>query len=433
LTTLQFRDLAPYPRELTAEDNEWLGQVAELDPRDYRIAIDEDRDADDWLPLVERGRDGRWWAGRYIGSVNLAGRRLVIEPRLGINVIEEWLDQAFGLATPPASARQAESEAFIIRLLARLWCRSVDNATRHGLPLLRLPRRHEGLYVRGRLDVPRTLELLGGGYPKIASVTHDRSLQHPLTRALVCAERVLAERLADTAEWRTERVRQVLPHLRAAVGSRPRLPHLDELSRVRYTPITLPFRRAALLSHRIASRLGYSATDETGDAEGILVDVAELWELFVLNCARRAAPTGIRVEHGTRAGRRDFLLQSEQLELGMGRLMPDALVLDHDSVIALLDAKYKRLVNTRERPYGVDTADLYQLAAYSNRFKPTGVAALLYPLSDDDAETPSSTAEHLGPWRSDNQRFLFRRLPTTAEQCREALAELLSPESDQLP
>lgn len=425
MTTLELRDLAPYEGELTAEDEAWLARVAEFDPRDFRIGIGEDRFDDEWLPLVERGRDGRWWGGRFIGSVSFEGRRVTVHPRLGVDVVEAWLDQAFGLVAPPASARHLESETFITRLLARLWCRAVDNATRHGLPLLRLPNTHQGLFVRGRLDTRRTVRLIGDGRPHVASVTHDRSLDHPTTRVIVCAERALAERLTDTAEWRTERVRQVLPHLRAAVGSRPRLPTPYELSRVRYTPITLPFKRAAELSHRIASRLGYGATDEAGSAEGILIDVAELWELFVLNCARRAVPPGLRVEHGTTEHGEEFLLTSERRKRGLGRLKPDVLVRRNSAVVAVIDAKYKRLVDSRQRRDGVDSADLYQLAAYASRYAPERVAALVYPRSPTAELAPTSAAEALGPWRREEQTFAFQRLPTDADGCRAALATLL--------
>jgi 5-methylcytosine-specific restriction enzyme subunit McrC len=426
VSTLTFHDLSPYGGDLTTEDDAWLKVVATLDPREYRIGVDDDRVDDEWLPVVERGRDGQWWAGRFIGSITIGGRRLVVEPRLGIDIVEAWLDQAFGLVALPASARHATSEAFILRLLARLWCRSVDSATRHGLPLLRLQRRHEGLYVRGRLDVKRTLELIGEGRQTVGSITHDRSLAHPVTRAIVCAERALAERLTATAEWRTERVRQVLPHLRAGVGSRPKLPTLHEISRVRYTPITLPFKQAAFLSHRVASRLGYSVSEKQGDAEGILIDVAELWELFVLNCVRQAAPSGMRVEHGTQAGRSDFLLRSERGDKEIGRLKPDVLVLENGSVVALIDAKYKRLFNSRERPSGVDQADLYQLVAYAMRFKPARFAALAYPRSGSADVFALSTAERLGPWRSEDQTFLFRCLPTDIGGCRTALGSWLA-------
>ena len=423
METLRFTDLAPYAGELSAGDHEWLAKAALVDPRAYRVGVGgEDPDDGEWLPLVERGGDGQWRAGRFIGSMTIEGRQLAIVPRLGISTVEAWLDQAFGLAIPPASARHDKTDAFIARLLARLWCRAVDHATRHGLPLLRLPHDHQGLFVRGRLDTRQTLRLRSRGEPYAASVTYDRSLDHPATRALVRAERALAERLAGTGEWRTDRVRQVLPHLRAAVGSRPRLPTEFELARVRYTPITLPFRQAARLSRQIASKLGYTPTDQPGAAEGILIDVAELWELFVLNCARRAVPPGLRVEHGTTAGRRDHLLRSDATGAGMGRLKPDVLILRGDRVAAVIDAKYKRLTPSRERPNGIDQADLYQVAAYASRYQPEQAAALVYPCDPDAGPSP---AESGGPWHGTGTTFLFQHLATEPAACRAQIAALL--------
>lgn len=416
-----WRDLSPYPGELTPEDHDWLQRLSRRDIQDFVIRVGSDDEEDEQSPIVERRSDGRWWAGRYIGALTFEGRRLIIEPRLGVTVIEAWLDQIFGLMATPASAQHAQTESFIVRLLARLWCRTIDAATRHGLPLLRLLRNHEGLFVRGRFDVAHTTTLMGEGRETIASITHDRSLSHPVTRAIVCADRALGTLLTDSAEWRTERVRQTLPPLRGAVGARPRLPSLYELSRVRYTPITLPFRRAAILSHRIASRLGYGATDDEGNEEGILVDVAELWELFVLNCIRQTTPGGLRVEHGTHARRRDFFLRSADGEHEIGRLKPDILVLDGEEIVAVIDAKYKLLVNSRERPTGVDPADLYQIVAYSMRFKPAGVAALVYPMPNATDDLKRSDAERYGPWRSEGHEIVFARLPTDVNGCREAL------------
>ena len=417
-------DLSPIRGDLTAEDDKWLEAISKIDPRDYRIGIVDGRPSDEWLPCVERGKDGRWWAGRFVGAITVDGRRLVIQPRLGVEVIEAWLDEAFGLIAPPASSRHLESETFLVRLLARLWCRSVAEATRHGLPLLRLPRGHEGLYVRGRLDVRRTIALLGEGRVRIASTTHDRSLDHPVTRAIVCAERALGDRLHSAGEWRTDRVRQVLPLLRAGVGSRPRLPTRSELERVRYTPITLPFKRAASLSYRIASGMGYSTGNETGDAEGLLVDVAELWELFVLNCARVALFPRFRVEHGATGGRDQFLLRSTISEREMGRLKPDIIVYEGEGVAAVIDAKYKRLADTRERPNGVEQGDLYQLVSYAQRFQPSVVAALAYPMGLA-GEHERSTAETFGDWRGAGNRFTFRRLPLAVDACRVAIERML--------
>ena len=183
-------------------------------------------------------------------------------------------------------------------------------------------------------------------------------------------------------------------------------------------------------SHRTSAT---SVSDESGQAEGILIDVAELWELFVLNCAPQAAPLGMRVEHGTAQGRRDYLLRSTDGNRELGRLKPDVLVLAGDDVVAIIDAKYKRLIDSRDRPAGVDQSDLYQLVAYAMRFCPERVAALVYPRSQDDGDFALSTAEAFGPWRSDDSNaFLFRRLPTRADECRAELTALLASTTAQL-
>jgi 5-methylcytosine-specific restriction enzyme subunit McrC len=301
----------------------------------------------------------------------------------------------------------------------------MDAATRHGLPLLRLPSRHEGPFVRGRLDVPRTIELRGEGREALGSLTYDRSLAHPATRAIVCADRALGSLISGAAEWRTDRVRQVLPPLRAAVGSRPSLPTAYELSRVRFTPITRPFERAAQLSHRIASRLGYGVSQDEGHDEGILIDVAELWELFVLNCLRRVLPATLRLDHGTRADRDDYFMRSLDGAKEIGRLKPDLLIRDGDEAFAVLDTKYKQLRDTAQRPRGIEPGDLYQIAAYSLRYRPSWGAALLYPLSQDNGGTSPSYAERYGPWQSEAGTISFRRLPVDMNGCSAALSQLL--------
>lgn len=173
---------------------------------------------------------------------------------------------------------------------------------------------------------------------------------------------------------------------------------------------------------RIASRLGYGATDQDGSDDGLLIDVAELWELFVLNCVRRIAPSSIQVEHGTHARDSNFFLRSTDGQHQLGRLKPDILVRNEEKTIAIIDAKYKLLANSRERPSGIDPADLYQIVAYAMRFKPTNGAALVYPEANTgESHTPPSHAERYGPWLTDEHEITFLRAPTDAQHCRDTL------------
>jgi 5-methylcytosine-specific restriction enzyme subunit McrC len=392
------KDLSPFdPRDGAEAD--WLSRLqTHVRASDYVIRLGEPaEEADDFV--ISRDSFGRWQAGRYIGELSFEGRRLVIEPRLGTRVIEQWLSQALNLLAVPHTSRQLQSESFIALLMAAVWSQRLALASRHGPPAFRRDHEETGRYIRGRLDVRRTARLRGAGAPHVASVRRFRDLDNDVSRTLVAAERTLTHHIGHD-HWQTPRVIEVLPRLRAAVGSRPRLPSERDLRRIRYTPITRPFKQAAELSWRIAKLRGFIASSEEGRAEGLLLDVAELWELFVLNCVRRALP-GAEIVHGTVSDRHERLLHSQaDGTIGLGRLKPDVLVRRSGRVVAVIDAKYKRLVNTRERPDGVDRGDLYQLESYLGRFAPDGQApgALIYPPDPDQLDV--STAETHDPWRN---------------------------------
>jgi 5-methylcytosine-specific restriction enzyme subunit McrC len=272
--------------------------------------------------------------------------------------------------------------------------------------------------------VRQTSHLRAVGSPFVASTQTYRDLDNDVSRTLVAAERALTARIGHNL-WRTPRVDEVLPQLRSAVGPRPRLPSRVALSRIRYTPITRPFRAVADLSWRIAQLQGFSAASSPGKSEGLLVDVAELWELFVVKAIERAFPA-LRVEHGTRAGQPTWLLSSiADVHAGLGRLKPDVLVADGKQTVIVADAKYKHLQDRwPDRPQGIAREDLYQLTSYLARYSPNGEALglLAYPRF---AGEHYATAEHKGPWTFQGRgQVRFDTLSTDFEEAVEELREL---------
>lgn len=425
--TLRAEDLSPIPEdEIAAEEDAWLTRLQKhVRASDHVVRLGEAAHAEETDHIVFRDAFGHWQAGRYIGDIAFEGRRLEIRPRFKAEVLELWLQEALNLVVVPETAGRMESRSFIAWLLSIVWCRSVDLASRHGPPSLRRDQIHTGAFVRGRMDVRRTSRLLAGGDPRVVSITSNRSLDNDVSRTLVAAERSLTNHIGHN-RWRTQRVKEVMPQLVGAVGARPRLPSERRLAQIRYSPITLPFKRAAELSWKIARQQGFVSAEE-GRSEGLLLDVAELWELFVMNTARRAFP-GLSVEHATKAGRADYLLRSAASETRrLGRLKPDVLIWHGEDLVAVLDAKYKRLVDRwPDRPDGIDRADLYQLASYAARFDPSGraVGMLLYPR--DDSQTSLAAAELYGPWTAETgTMFEFRRLAVIPADARAELTEAL--------
>lgn len=421
--TVVLQDLSPRTPVDEAE-RAWLTRLtAHLEDENHVLHLTGGpREDDEDDPPLRLGPDGNWWAGRFIGELRFEERELVIEPRLGIDVIGAWLAHALNLTVVPKAATAGARGPVIVQLLDRVWATAVADAARHGGPRLRRESRHEGVFVRGRVDVPGTILHRLGRRPLVATRRTERDLNNPVARVLVLADRALRSLLPAEPGWRPSRTGEVLSQLRGTVGSQPDLPDLSALRRVRYSPISRRFEPVALLSHEIASRRGRLTSAESDDASGVLIDVAELWELFLLHCARRAFGR-TRVEHGTAEREGSFLLRSRDHEgRQLGRLKPDILVRDEQGrLIAVIDAKYKRLRSWRGNPSGVDRGDLYQLTSYlSGHDVPCGVLA--YP----PHATDEAVAVTYGPWlMREGQTTRFARVPSSEGGAAEAMLGLV--------
>jgi 5-methylcytosine-specific restriction enzyme subunit McrC len=418
------KDLFPY-RAADPEEDAWLERLAvHLVDSDHvvRVRPGPARQDDEDEPALARGADGRWWAGRFIGELNFEGREVRIEPRLGVDVVGVWLARAMNLAILPKAATAHQGGPLIAQLLDRVWSAAVADAARHGPPRFRLSESLVGPYVRGPLDVSGTIALRSRRVPYVASRRQGRTLDNPVSQVIVLADRTLSSLLPPEKPWRPEQCDAVLGQLRGEVGSRPALPRPLELRKVRYTPITRGFERVAELSSEIARRRGTLTSAGAADTSGVLIDVAELWELFLVHCARRAFGAA-RVEHGTATAATGFLMASEVDEARrLGRLKPDLVIRGGERDVAVIDAKYKRLHGDLRRLSGVDRGDLYQLAAYLSGHE-VGFGALAYPppVDGDDAE-----AERYGPWAlRSGEVARFVRLSAVEDECVAELRELV--------
>lgn len=412
-----FRDLDGPQRELSDEERRWITTLApQLNaPPAVSVGASGAREEPE-LVLVPQ-LDGTWKAGRYIGELRRDDRVLEIVPRLGIETIAAWVGAIFNVRIITGSASQSGTSALIAQLVAATWRSALIDAARNGLPGLREPRHHVGSFARGRLDVAASARLRVARQPLVASIDRPRSLDNPVSRSIVAADRVLDRRLPGN--WRGPRATEILTHLRGATGQRATPPTRQELRRVRYTPITRPFERVADLSWQIAHRRGLHAAATAEHDDGLLLDVAELWELFLVHCCKRAFGAA-NVTHGTTLGAtRSLLTSTTDPAQTMGRLYPDIIVgpIQHPRLI--IDAKYKRLTNYP----GVQREDLYQLNAYLHAYsdaKPPGFLA--YPNFDD---APPPRPQALGPWTTASGRQAhFTRLPTTEQACIAALTDL---------
>lgn len=425
------RDCSPFAPQPTSAQAVWLRRLAtNLRATDLVVSISGERDEDE--PIVYCAWDGTWWAGRYVGSLSFEGHSLTIEPRFGMTTLRSWLFEATSVVLTDAPGKLREDESFIVQLLALVWAHGFVEAARHGLPALRRNVATKGPTIRGRLDVAASLRLIAAGGGQVVSVRSERSLDHAASDAIVAAYEVLRRWLGIPDErWMPPRAKELIPHLMAVTGARPRVPTKAELDRIRYTPITAGFAPIAELSRQIANRRGLAADiDASGETKGVLLDVAELWEMYVLSVLRKAAAP-LTVTHGTReASARKKMLHSDITGQGLGTLIPDAILHAEGQVQGVFDAKYKSLHPTATAPNGPQREDLYQMSAYLSRFIPVGAGeawgVLVYPQDPSRPSIPQ--AEVLSPWSQDSQRkVVFATLPHSAFDAVTKLRTLIAP------
>jgi len=424
------QDCSPFVPQPTASEAVWLRRLAtSVRAGEFVVPVSGYRDEDE--PVVYCAWDGMWWAGRYVGSLSFEGHSLTIEPRFGLATLRSWLFEATSVVLTESPGKIREDESFIVQLLASVWAHGFVEAARHGLPALRRDVITRGSTVRGGLDVPASLRLLAVGGVDVVSVRSERSLDHAASDAIVAAYVVLRRWLGiPDDQWLPARAKELIPQLISVTGARPRVPTKAQLDRIRYTPITAGFAPIAELSRQIANRRGLAADiDSSGETKGVLLDVAELWEMYVISVVRKAVMP-LMVTHGTREkAATKKLLHSDLTGHGLGTLIPDAILHSGSTIRGVFDAKYKSLHPSDSSPNGTQREDLYQMAAYLGRFRAPAesktLGVLAYPLDPKRPSTPY--AEVNSPWSlEDDKKVGFVCLPHEAAEAIEKVRAFLS-------
>lgn len=384
------RDCSPFP-ELTREQEIWLRKLvsgtktADMLLRLGHAADNAEQDED---PLATfDSASGTWWAGRYVGEVQFEGLTLRMEPRFGMPALMRWLSTVWGVRLVESKGTHQQQRIWLWLVIAHLWVGRLIVAAKHGLPSRRVDTVHQGHALRGRLLAQKTALARRTGDDCLVSVTRNRVIDVKIGGILLAAfervDRALKE-YGESRSWLPERARTLVEELSNALGGRDRRMPKGARPTVRYSPITESYRPIVDLSLSILEHkplLPASIGDRK--AFGIVLDMAEIWELYVAKVLQTALPA-FRVSHTGRF--RDhfrWLLRSSMDDDKFGSLRPDIIVSDlRDRCLAIVDAKYKTTrINTTNRT-GVVTEDLYQLAAYLSAFGESGSRLdgfLVYP------------------------------------------------------
>ena len=383
----------------------WLAKLAKIGIEDSQLFKLSGKNFED-EPIVYCDRFGKWWTGRFIGSLHFEGVSIEIHPRFGLEFVADNIPLN-NFIPVKTNASFFSGDKFIHFLQAMLWLNLLGKAAKHTLPAVKVDRIHTSSISRGRIDIRRTIKTRLKDQSKITSISSYKETSNPITTTVVLAfleiqrwfpEHNLLNWLPETIVLRVQQMIDATPRHSA-------IPKARDIKNARLGSMAKAYIPLTRLSLDILKNKGVSEKVDDNENSTLLVDVAELWEIYILDILREAL-TSVEVIHGTDKGDK-FLLTDKTGKYQLGKLLPDYIFNINGNTTSIGDAKYKRLGDAPWMSPKRD--DLYQMTAYLSRYSDCGSGCFYYP---DWGDTCSITENN--PWllESGHQSINFITVPT---------------------
>ena len=291
--------------------------------------------------------------------------RFRIEPRMAKPIWRYMLKSSARVYLPESlHSLGMESDADDTEWLLLLMWR---NAFERAMKLVSVPKayvwRHSNLRCfKGRLDVPRHLMSNLTDQSRFYCSYKPLTFDNTINRTIRMVYRLLLNSTLPVKAYLS-----IAEHdaRLASFGVGNEGVSLRDIDSISYTRHTEPYRAVMNLSKLILRGYGAGEVEGAGKGPAYFVDVAEIWENYLLSVFQKRI-SEYRFVSPNEQNRNDWLLENAR------RVRPDFLVYGKDGeLIAIMDAKYKKVdrIGTTAKDSGaVSREDLYQMATYLYRY-----------------------------------------------------------------
>lgn len=325
--------------------------------------------------------------GPHVGTLKLAGLRLVIRPKLDIAKLMQMVAYAFELSDMVLTHRDTSylrQDHGIVDLLGLSLLREAQRIARGGIVPKYQPRIEDLATPRGRFDMRHIAT-----HPRHATLRcayEELSFDHELNQILAAGLRFSAG-VMDSMELRLELARSAERFFGDMSKTRLSTQKL-KAAQAGLDRRTSHYRNALMLIDLIhtGSRLGEHHEAGKMPLFSFMLNMNRVFERFLDRYFRENAPANIRVHsQDFRSGVFTYLENAGGWR--QPTIRPDFVFRQQEHTIAVADAKYKNRV---EHP--PSSAELYQLTTYGLAYpmpSPRQVL-LLHPLVGEERERPST-------------------------------------------
>lgn len=203
-------------------------------------------------------------------------------------------------------------------------------------------------------------------------VTYDEFHPNRAENRLVKATLLKLQKLTSSAE----NAKEINQLLTAFERVEPSLNYQKDFSRVKIDRNTKDYEMLMQWSKVFLMNKSFTTFSGDSTSRALLFPMESVYESYVAQQIRKIfCPDGWEVSSQDK-GHYLFVEPKRQFAL-----RPD-IVLEMDGRTVIMDTKWKSLVNNERINYGISQADMYQMYAYSKKYK-TSEIWLLYPVNDD--------------------------------------------------
>ena len=323
----------------------------------------------------------QWETGRYVGDLfftsNKKDYHFRVEPRFGNVFLLNMFEEAFNVKIPTSNSEfksTFSSDLWIKRLISFIWIKKLAKANKHGLPYKQNKLVHFSSDVKGRLNINKSkISLFTTG--NVVSETVIKQLDNVAVQILKKAHQTLESNFSLTSFKSPQHAKEVILVLKS-ISKQYSIITKTAFQKISYKDIYACYHDLVNFSWLIINNRMLSVRNQAKEGKkgfSVFLDVAELWELYLLNILKKNLNT------------MGWNVYSNQFEIYKHKafyrkIIPDIIIEKDDSVL-IFDAKYKRM----EFDYfDYDRTDFFQIHTYTF-FKSLGkkvvCAGLLYPLS----------------------------------------------------
>ena len=203
-------------------------------------------------------------------------------------------------------------------------------------------------------------------------VTYDEFHPNRAENRLVKATLLKLQKLTSSAE----NAKEINQLLTAFEMVEPSLNYQKDFSRVTIDRNTKDYEMLIQWSKVFLMNKSFTTFSGDSTSRALLFPMESVYESYVAQQIRKIfCPDGWEVSSQDK-GHYLFVEPKRQFAL-----RPD-IVLEMDGRTVIMDTKWKSLVNNERINYGISQADMYQMYAYSKKYK-TSEIWILYPVNDD--------------------------------------------------